>query len=235
MFSPALTLLFTVAFVATAGYALVRLVALLSTGDRDGSRVGELAHLLMSLAMLAMTRGLTGAPSSPDGALQIVVFTVLTAWFVRRVVRPPAGHERWVEGYHAAMCAAMAWMVAAMPALMGGSSSGSPGGSGGHHHGGDATAAGTPAWVTGVTEVLAVVALAALAFWSVRVVRPVPGGGCGRAPQARSDAGSGPVAVATRPSVATVRATVRAAVGPRLDAGCHLVMSAGMALMLLVM
>ncbi|MCD2189837.1 DUF5134 domain-containing protein [Actinomycetospora soli] len=226
MFSPALTLLFTVAFLATAGYSLVRLVALLATGDRGGSRVGELAHLLMSLAMLAMTWGLTGAPSSPGGALQIVVFAVLTVWFVRRIVWPPAGHERHVEGYHAAMCAAMAWMVAAMPALMGAPD----GASGGHHHGGGAAVGGPPGWVTGVTEILAVVSLAALAFWLVRVVRRVPGGGCGPAPAVPDD-GPGRVALATRPSVATVRA----AVGPRLDAGCHLVMSAGMAVMLLVM
>nr|WP_281376434.1 DUF5134 domain-containing protein [Actinomycetospora corticicola] len=207
---------------------------MIATGDHGGSRVAELAHLLMSLAMLAMTWGVTGGPTTPGAVLQILVFTVLTAWFVRRVLLPPPGHRRLVEGYHAAMCAAMVWMVAAMPQIMGTSMSGD--GGGGHHHGGSGPVATmvpvvTPGWVTGLTWAFAVVSLAAAASWLLRVVRPVVGRGCGPVPGGVPDAGSGPVAVATRPAVMSVRA----AIAPRLDAGCHLLMSAGMAVMLLVM
>ncbi|GLZ54553.1 DUF5134 domain-containing protein [Actinomycetospora sp. NBRC 106378] len=207
MFSPGATLVFTAIFLVTGGYALVRIAQLLVTRDRDGSRVGELAHLLMSLGMLAMTWGVTG------GVLEVVAFGVLTVWFVRRLLLP-AGHERHVEAYHAAMSATMVWMLAAMPALM---ASGDDAGS--HHHGGSAMPFPTGA----VTFVLVVVSLAAAAFWLVRIVRPVPGEGC--APAVLADAGS--VAVAARPVVATV--------GSRLDAGCHLLMSLGMAGMLLAM
>ncbi len=233
MFSPVLTLLLSVVFLLTGGWSLVRLAELIATGDHGGSRVAELAHLLMSLAMLAMTWGVTGGPTTPGAVLQIVVFTVLTAWFVRRVLLPPTGHRRLVESYHAAMCAAMVWMVAAMPQIMGTSMSGD--GGGGHHHGGSGSGATmvpvvTPGWVTGLTWAFAVVSLAAAAFWLLRVVRPV-GRGCGPAPEGFPDAGSGPVAVATRPA----GTALRTAVGPRLDAGCHLLMSVGMAVMLLVM
>lgn len=210
MFSPGLALVFTAIFLVTGGYALVRLVELLATRDRGGSRIGELGHLLMSLGMLAMTWGVAG------GAWQVVVFGVLAVWFVRRLLLPPAGHERYVEAYHAVMAATMVWMVAAMPVLMA-----SGDGGGGHHHGGGAT----PFRVGAVTFVLVVVSLASAAFWLVRVVRPVPDGGC--SPAALPDGGSGSVAVAARPVVAVV--------GSRLDAGCHLLMSLGMAGMLLVM
>lgn len=232
MFSPVFTVLLTVAFLVTGGYALVRLAGLIATGDHGGSRVAELAHLLMSLAMLAMTWGWTGGPTTPGAVLQIVTFTALTAWFVRRVLLPPAGHERLVEGSHAATTAAMVWMVAAMPRIMG--TSPSSGGAAGHHHGGaDHGAAAvtivTPGWVTGLTWAFVVVSLAAAVFWLLRIVRPAPRPV--RVPSPLPDDGSGPVAVATRPAAAAVRA----AVGPRLDAGCHLLMGAGTAAMLIAM
>ncbi|HEY2192849.1 MAG TPA: DUF5134 domain-containing protein [Actinomycetospora sp.] len=119
MFSSTLSWAFTVVFTLTGVYSLVRLTEFASGMDRTGSRIAELSHLLMSLAMIAMAWAWTGDPSSPTGLLQILVFGVLGIWFLARLALPVGDHSRATEGYHLVANAAMVWMVAAMPDIMG--------------------------------------------------------------------------------------------------------------------
>ncbi|MFC5062880.1 DUF5134 domain-containing protein [Actinomycetospora atypica] len=229
MFSPTLSLVFTAVFLATAVYSLVRLAELGATGDRDGSRAAELTHLVMSLAMIAMAWAWTGGPTSPSGMLQLVVFGAATLWFATRALTP--GHPRAVAGYHVVMNAAMVWMVAAMPQIMGMSTSGDS--SGGHHHGGSspagagAVAVATPVWVAVVTWLFAALLLGTAVLWALRVRRPAAEPSCaGRGPDEAAGGSAGGAAVAVRPTTG---------LGARLDAGCHLLMSLGMAGMLVAM
>jgi Domain of unknown function (DUF5134) len=101
--------LFTAVFVGTGGHALYRL-----TAPAFVDRAAEAAHLLMSLAMLAMTWGWTGGPGSPSGMVQVGLFGLLTLWFVAGAVGGSIPHS-----LHTTNAAAMVWMVVAMPALMG--------------------------------------------------------------------------------------------------------------------
>lgn len=224
VFSPMLSLVFTAVFLATGVYSLVRLAELGATGDRSGSRAAELTHLVMSLAMIAMAWAWTGGPASPSGVLQIVVFGAATVWFALRARTP--GHPRAVAGHHVVMNAAMVWMVAAMPQIMGMSMSADA--SGDHHHGGTSSGAGsvaiaTPAWVTTLTWLFAGMLLVTAVLWALRVRRPAASADC--ATQGPDEARGG-VAVVARPGTG---------LGARLDAGCHLLMSLGMAGMLVAM
>jgi Domain of unknown function (DUF5134) len=103
------SVLFTAVFVGTGGYALHRL-----TAQAFVDRAAEAAHLLMSLAMLAMTWGWTGGPGSPSGMVQVGLFGLFTLWFVAGAVGGSIPN-----GLHATNAAAMVWMVVAMPELMG--------------------------------------------------------------------------------------------------------------------
>lgn len=80
------------------------------------SRVGDVLHVAMCVAMVAMvwpaTMGVAGLP-------QVVLFGFAAAWFAVAAVR--AHESRWHTGYHAAMMLAMVWMVFAMPRAMVGS------------------------------------------------------------------------------------------------------------------
>ncbi len=222
----------------------------------------------MSIAMIAMSWALTGGPSTASGGLQIVVFGVFAVWFLARLARPAAGRARVTEGYHLGTNAAMVWMVAAMPQLMGTAMAAM----GGHHDqsgdgmaavpgmpgmrgmagfGGGPMSASTPVWATVGSWVFIVLLGAAVVFWATRIARP--GGANGRAPATEvtgeslsgsatgSPSADGPSsegaarsgtggAVALAPPATRTRST-----GPRLDAGCHLLMSLGMAGMLLAM
>jgi hypothetical protein len=48
--------MFTIVFAVTGLYSLVRFATLVAGTAGEGDRVAELAHLLMSIAMIAMTR-----------------------------------------------------------------------------------------------------------------------------------------------------------------------------------
>ncbi|MEJ2868062.1 DUF5134 domain-containing protein [Actinomycetospora sp. OC33-EN08] len=233
MFSSSLSWVFTVVFVLTGAYSLVRLAELGSEPERTGSRVVELSHLVMSIAMVAMAWGWTGGPTSPSGLLQIVVFGFFTVWFLARAVRPTHGHSLVGEGYHLVMNAAMLFMVAAMPQIMGMDMSAGEDSGGGHHHGGGTEGMGamptipTPWWATTLTWVFVVLLVAAAAWWAVRAVR-ADRSVAPATPDGTPPGSGGGVAVAA-PAAPTRTA------GPRLDAGCHLLMSLGMAGMLLAM
>ncbi|MGW3966638.1 DUF5134 domain-containing protein [Amycolatopsis sp. NPDC005003] len=104
----------TVVFVAAGAFCLYRCV-------RQGpatSRVGDVLHVAMCAAMVAMvwpaTMGLAGLP-------QVALFGFAAAWFAVATVRGGAHGSRWHPGYHAVMMLAMVWMVFAMPRAMVGS------------------------------------------------------------------------------------------------------------------
>ena len=128
---PVLQWALTLAFTATAVYALLRLIV-----DRQPLlTVGNALHLAMSAAMVAMCwPWWTVIPSIP----QLIVFASGAAWFAalvvlqggRRVSRAAlGGHSAWHQVSHAIMMLAMTWMVIAMP-------SGSTPAEDTHHHGG---------------------------------------------------------------------------------------------------
>jgi hypothetical protein len=235
--STALSLVFTVVFVVTGAYSLVRLALLTAGAGPGGDRLAELSHLLMSLAMVGMATGWTGGPTSAGGVLQLVLFGLLTVWFLGRLALPAPGHARVGDAYHLVMLAAMVWMVAAMPQLMGttGSTTAAGGGAHAHHHHGGgsaealtphAVAAATPPWVLAVNGAFVVLLAAAAVMWSHRAMRPRTGvDGCA---VPVPDAGA---VLATR-AVPTGFARLT---GPRTDACCHLLMSIGMGAMLIAM
>ncbi len=261
VFSSTLSWVFTAVFTLTGVYSLVRLGELASGSDRTGSRVAELSHLLMSIAMIAMAWAWVGGPSSVSGLVLIVVFGVFVVWFLGRLVWPAAGHPRVTEGYHLVTNAAMVWMVAAMPEIMaadmaavGGHDQSSDGMAGMPGMGGmPGTGVGgsmpssTPVWATVVSWVFIVLLVAAAVFWATRIAGPSAANGCGPATAATVE--SLPVSVTDDPSseestapggtdgavALAAPATRTRSTGPRLDAGCHLLMSLGMAGMLLAM
>lgn len=218
-----LSVVFTLVFAVTGLYALARLARLLA-GEIAGDRLVELFHLAMSLAMIAMAWAYTGGPETPGGRVQVVVFAAFTAWFAYRATARDAVHSPLANGYHVAMGAAMTWMVAAMPLIMGSSHAGSSGGGG--HHGGSAPVEATgpvappepaPGWVVVVTIAFALLSLAAAVWWGARAVRADDGPG-------GHEVADG--TVLTRPTV------TRSA---RAEAGCHVLMSLGMGGMLVAM
>lgn len=223
--SVVLTVVFTLVFTVTAAYALLRFAG---SGDRaPGDRLVTLFHLLMSLAMVAMAWAWTGGPATPGGIVQILVFGGFTLWFAARTATPAAAHGRVAGAYHLVTGAAMTWMVAAMPLMMGASMVGASGAAGGHaaHAGADAAGgagalapdAARPPWVTVVSLAFVVLLLVAVAWSAAQLARDGDA-----APLDGPDAGGG-TAVRTRPAVA------------RTDAAAHLLMSLGMAGMLLAM
>lgn len=244
--STALSVVFTLVFVATGVYSLVRLARLLAGGGDGGDRLVELFHLVMSLGMIAMAWAWTGGPTTTGGVLQIVVFGVFTVWFTHRTAIRATAHGRLANGYHLVTGAAMTWMVAAMPLMMGMSGGvQASGGHAGHHGSGDdmpamagmnqsAAATSAPAWVVVVSVVFVAVLVVAAGWWAVRAVRADD-------PPPEQDLVSGSVAGGASGRVAVVRttstSTVRTAptLTVRTDAACHTLMSLGMAVMLVAM
>lgn len=210
-----LVLAFTAAFAVTGLCSLVRLYALVSDATAGGDRMAELSHLLMSIAMVGMAWGWPGGPSTAGGVVQLVVFGLLAATFAVRVLNP-AGHL-WVGStYHLLLLVAMVWMVAAMPASHGhdghGAASGTAGMSGVH------IAGPAPAWMQVVTVALLLLLCATALDVVVGASRSAPVPVPAAAPlQAESETRPGP------------------RIDPRLDAASQVLMSGGMAGMLLAM
>ncbi|GAA0948379.1 DUF5134 domain-containing protein [Pseudonocardia zijingensis] len=178
--SPVQGLVFTVVFAATGMYSLV----LLARGPAGTDRVAEVAHLLMSIAMIAMSWGWTGGPDTLSGLAQIAVFGLFGAWFLAHQLST-GGPVLSGPTYHVVVLGAMVWMVAA-----------TPGGGHTHHaHHAAAAAAGTGPLTRLVTVAAAALLAAAAVWWVARAVR-------------------------TR---------------RRLEASCHVLMSLGMAAMLIAM
>lgn len=204
------SVVFTAMFVATGGWALFRLA--LQRADTCVDRSTELAHLLMSLAMLAMVWGVTGGLGSASGIVQVVVFGLFSLWFLTGVL---GGHLP--SGLHLASTAAMVWMVVAMPSLMG--------------MGHIAKARSDARVVVMVVTVLVVVLLAAVAGLWVR--RAVAGGAPMQVTPAEPAIG-GPGNSRTAVRVVDRVATRRSG-SARLDASCHALMNLGMGAVLVAM
>lgn len=236
--------LFTVLFLATGFYSVIRLAALASgvsaAVDRTVDRAAELSHVLMSVAMVAMTWGWSGGPSSPSGVLQIVAFGLIGLYFVIGAIR---GYRAPVAGaYHLVMALAMVWMVASMPLLMGGGDSsgeameGMPWMTSGGSDASGPVGPGAHPWALAVSLVFVALLVAAALFWAARATRGsidrdeiccVPDAGVG---EGRATNGRGAVALAGAPPK-----SVGHLLSPRADCVCHVLMSAGMAGMLAAM
>jgi hypothetical protein len=212
----------------------------------------------MSIAMIAMTWAYTGGPDTASGLLQIVVFGLIGVWFLIRTAVPGSGHGRREAAYHLVMAAAMVWMVAAMPVLMGGSGGSMTMSAGGGTHGDHGSMAGMdgmagmtgmsgapgpggmadtggmaspPVWALVVTVAFVALLVGAMALWSSRLIRPATPHASRTEALPTGPVGAAATAVAARPAPSGIALMT----GPRLDAGCHLLMSLGMAAALLAM
>ncbi len=85
--------------------------ALLGSRGRPGAAVGQLLHLAMAIAMMVMAWP-RGAELPTLGPMYF--FLAAAVWFLAGLLRSGTTQGRVVDGYHAAMMLAMAWMYAAM-------------------------------------------------------------------------------------------------------------------------
>lgn len=262
--SVALSVPFIVLYAMTGGYSLLRWASLRTgTAAHPGDPVAEVSHVVMSLAMIGMVLGYGGSTSN---LVQIVLFGVLCGYFAVRWValrRGMGGAACPVPGFHLLMCAAMVWMVAAMPLLMGGGGA-SDGGMqmdgmqmGGGSSGTTASAGPTPVWASAVTVAVALGLMVAAGHWLRELVRPTTAHGCPAAERTPAPPLAVPVTTgsATTGSAAATGAApadqahtaappsgpstapnrLLGLLSPRADAGCHLLMSLAMAAMSLLM
>ncbi|WP_060710938.1 DUF5134 domain-containing protein [Pseudonocardia sp. HH130629-09] len=167
----------TALFAATGFYALARWATAVSERRSAAHRTAELAHLLMSAAMIVMTWTWYG---SAGLWTQIVLFGVLGVFFLvttsRGISCGPSG--RLAGAAHALMAAAMVWMLVAMPLIMASPAEAAGGGGAHAHHGGGdamdmsggAHAAGPAGWAVAVTVALCAVLLAAAGYWGARTL-----------------------------------------------------------------
>lgn len=129
----------TALFALVGGWSLFRCADGCSGGAPR--RAAAAGHLVMSALMIPMAWSWGMAlPIAP----QVVALLGVTGWFLLAAIALPAA--RVEQLHHAAMGAAMVWMLAAMPMFM--RAPGAPG-SGGHQHhasggGGPLRAAATP-------------------------------------------------------------------------------------------
>ncbi|QRY45140.1 DUF5134 domain-containing protein [Mycolicibacterium boenickei] len=85
--------------------------ALLGSRGRPGAAVSQLLHLAMAIAMMVMAWP-RGAELPTLGPMYF--FLAAAVWFLAGLLRSGTTQGRVVDGYHAAMMLAMAWMYAAM-------------------------------------------------------------------------------------------------------------------------
>lgn len=154
-------------------------------------------HLVMSLAMLLMIWRPVGSVGT---WAQIVVFAAFAVLLLVALLRAHGAAHRVDLAGHAALNAAMVWMLGTMPLLMGRSASASSDPHAAHHGGSMGSMAmqptPTPAWASVGTGIAIAICVLVALWWLVRLARDR---------------------------------------GHRLHAGCHLLMGAGMALMLALM
>ena len=168
-----LTVLFTVTALGYLGFAF-------RPGSTGISRVSDVFHVLMSIAMLAMpwAWGMTLAPPT----LQILVFGLATSFYLVLTLgssrygghehHGPGGSGRLVLGYHVVMMAAMTLMGVMMLPMAGGTSMSMPEmdmSSGGHGMHGSWSGWTPISWVLVVVFSVATVWMLARLIASARV------------------------------------------------------------------
>jgi hypothetical protein len=147
-------------------------------------RISTLLHLVMTVAMIVMAWSAgTQLPTNEP----MVFFGIAAIWFVAWAVTGASGaRQRLVDGYHAVMMTAMAWMFAVIHTGPSASHSGHS-----HHH--DAHASGMhtsstidassmelspkisePAWVTTINWIAALGFAIATVYWLSRFVAERP-------------------------------------------------------------
>jgi hypothetical protein len=229
-----LSIVFTVVFAATGGYALYRLAAQASGADPGVDRTVELAHLLMSVAMIAMVWGWTGGPATASGIVQLVVFGLFAIWFLAGAVAGSA-----TAGLHLVAAAAMVWMVGAMPLLMGvPDPSDAESGMAGMPGMGDSAIPmpsmepnAPPAWAVSLTVLFALLLVLTAALWTrYALAGPRRGESSAAGAEAVEPVGSRAGRHAAALVIAPRRVTMT-----RLDAFCHALMGMGMAAVLAAM
>lgn len=164
-------------FVVLGGIALWRWSSAVADGraDRSAGRLGDVNQVAMSVAMIAMT---WWPPGLAGSVFQVVVFAVFGLLQVAGLARIEGTSARLATASETAMNAAMVWMLAAMPLLMGGGWSAA---GGGHDHHGSAAAAtaGTPAatpdWALSVNGAVITVLVIITAWQVIQAVRTASG------------------------------------------------------------
>lgn len=166
----------TIAFSLTGLYCLVHLLfsrarkAATLPGPLTDEEVVDITHVIMSVAMIAMTWVMIG-----DVLLwaQVALFVMLSMSLIVRMARSSDSVARVDLSGHVLLNVAMIWMLAAMPLLMAG-----PGhdvGSRGSAHGGlgaegmEAPLAATPGWADVVNVGFVVASGVVAAWWLARV------------------------------------------------------------------
>lgn len=154
--NPVIDGLVTLALVAAAGVSL----GLLFRERAVEHRVGSVLHVVMALAMVAMTWGwdaeLPYALGAAFFAVSALLYAALTVRGRLDAQRHPR-HPSWAEGLHALMFAAMAWMYVAMPQ--------GSGGTGASHHAAHAAALSGLSALVGTLLLAAMVAGACAFAW----------------------------------------------------------------------
>lgn len=152
--------------------------AMVGSWGRPSAVMSQLLHLAMAVAMMVMAwpRGAELPTLGP-----MFFFLVAAAWFLAGALRSATTHGRVIDGYHAAMMLAMAWMYAAMNGNVFGrhTETVAAGGQDMHgmhmtgHHGSTAMAmenvsAQPPLWIPAVNWLLTIGFAIAAAVWLYR-------------------------------------------------------------------
>ena len=165
-------------FVVVGGFALWRWSAMAADrrADRSVARLGEVNQLAMSVAMIAMT---WWPPGLAGSVFQVVAFGTFGVLHVVGLARAEGTSARLTVASEIAMNAAMVWMLAAMPLLMGGH----PSSGGGHDHHGTAAAAATagppvatPDWALAVNGAVITVLVVITAGYVIKAIRTTTAG-----------------------------------------------------------
>lgn len=152
--------------------------ALAGSRGRPSAAVSQLLHLAMAIAMVVMAWP-RGAELPTQGPM--FFFVAAAVWFVAGLVRSGTKHDHLVDGYHAAMMLAMAWMYAVMDGNVIGrytetvaeGSHDMPAMHPAGHHGGTAMAVEhvsvqPPLWIPAINWLLTIGFVIATAVWLYR-------------------------------------------------------------------
>ncbi|CAM4217008.1 hypothetical protein MB901379_02371 [Mycobacterium basiliense] len=142
---------------------------------RATSIVGQLLHIVMAAAMIAMAW--PGGARLPTTA-PMMFFLFAAVWFSVVALSRAGARHRVVNSYHTLMMLAMAWMYAVMnPRLLPRQQAGQHGGTmpGMSEMHASAVHAGYPGWINAVNWLIALVFALAALVWAYRYFTPQNG------------------------------------------------------------